>query len=77
MAVIANKSAVSMKLVLDHGINQETGKVKTKIKSFANIRSSATDDGMYQASMALANLQIHPVLIIRKQETYELVNEQE
>lgn len=77
MAVIANKTAVSVKLIFDHGVNPETGKAKTKVKSFANVRSSATEDGIYQASMALADLQIHPVVAVRKHEIYELVNEQE
>lgn len=75
MAVTAKKSAASMKMVFDNGVDPNTGKTVTKIKSFPNISESATDEGLYQASQALSSLQIHPVVAIRKQETYELINE--
>lgn len=75
MAIVANKTMVSMKMVFDKGIDEATGKPVTQVKSFSNIRNDATDENMYLSAQSLASLQEHPVTIIRKQETYELVSE--
>ena len=73
--VVANKTTVSMKMVFDKGINEATGKPKTQVKSFSNIRNDATDENIYLSAQKLASMQKNPVTIIRKQETYELVSE--
>lgn len=75
MAVTANKYGVSMKLILNTGVNPDTGKSISKTKTFSNISGEATDDGIFTAAQTLGGLQIHTVTSVQKQEIYELINE--
>lgn len=75
MAVTANPYSKSLKLILNKGVNPETSKEIQKTKSFTNIKAEATDDGLMTAAQTIGNLQTNPVMVVRKQELYELTNE--
>lgn len=76
MAVSANPYGKSLKLILNRGVNPETNKEIQKTKSFTNIKTEATDDGLMTAAKTLGDLQSNPVMVVRKQELYELTNEE-
>ena len=76
MAVTANPYGKSLKLILNRGVNPETNKEIQKTKSFTNIKVEATDDGLMTAAKTLGDLQSNPVMVVRKQELYELTNEE-
>lgn len=75
MAVGSNKVSINMKLIVDKGVDPDTGKSVTQVRTFSNIREDATDENLFLVGKTLGSLQLNPVVAIRKQETYELVSE--
>lgn len=74
MAIIANQSDSKLKLVLDAGLD-ENNKEITKNKTFANIKTTATNENVYEVATALAGLQSYTLKSIKKYEEYDLVEE--
>lgn len=66
MAVIETKNPSTLKVKLDLGI--VNGKTKTKIKSFTNVKPSATAEEVYYVAESLMSLQNHNILDIIKQD---------
>lgn len=74
MAIIANQSDSKLKLVLDAGLD-ENNKEIIKNKTFANIKTTATNENVYEVATALAGLQSYTLKSIKKYEEYDLVEE--
>ncbi|MEW9677642.1 DUF1659 domain-containing protein [Lentibacillus sp. L22] len=51
------KYASTLQLVLDDGMDEETGQPVYKLKSFNNVKTDATADQMYATANAFAGLQ--------------------
>lgn len=74
MAIIANQADTKIKLVLDAGID-ENNKEITKNKTIANVKTTATNDNIYEVATALAGLQTYTLKNIKRYEEYDLVEE--
>lgn len=64
MAVLEIKNPSSLKVKLDLGM--ENGKVKTKIKSFSNVKHNVSLQDAYDVVEALVNLQEHSLMDVIK-----------
>lgn len=64
--VIEAKNPSSLRLKLDCGVNELTGKIVVKSKTFSNVRPNASVDDVYQVAVALGSLQQYDVLEIAK-----------
>ena len=64
--VIEAKNPSSLRLKLDCGVNELTGKTVVKSKTFSNVRPNASVDDVYQVGVALGSLQQYDVLEITK-----------
>lgn len=64
MAVLEIKNPSSLKVKLDLGM--ENGKVKTKIKSFSNVKHNVSLKDAYDVVEALVNLQEHSLMDVIK-----------
>ena len=63
---IVTKNPTSLKLRFDCGIDESTGKTKTKNKTYSNIKHGASNDDIYEVGNAIASLQEYDVLEIAK-----------
>lgn len=75
MAAIEQLVSTSMGVLLSHGLNPETNKPITRTRTFSNIKTSATAEGLLSAAQTLASLQTHSVISVKRINTYELLNE--
>ena len=64
--VIEAKNPSSLRLKLDCGVNELTGKTVVKSKTFSNVRPNASVEDVYQVAVALGSLQQYDVLEIAK-----------
>lgn len=64
MAVVEIKNPSSLKVKLDIGM--VNGKVKTKIKTFSNVKHSASLQDAFNVVEALVNLQEHSLMDVIK-----------
>lgn len=62
-----------LRLILDNGIDSETGDVVTKLKSFNNVNPSATADQLFTVAEAFASLQTLPLYSVERTDNSELV----
>jgi len=74
MAIIANQSDSKLTLVLDAGLD-ENNKEIVKNKTFANVKTSATNENVYEVATALAGIQKYTLKNVKKYEEYDLVEE--
>lgn len=74
MAIIANQADSKFKLVLDAGLD-ENNKAITKNKTFANVKTTSTDESIYTVATTLAGLQSYTLKNIKKYEEFDLVEE--
>ena len=63
---IVTKNPTSLKLRFDCGIDDTTGKTKTKSKTYSNIKHGASNDDIYAVGDAIASLQKHDLLEIAR-----------
>ena len=63
---IVTKNPTSLKLRFDCGIDDTTGKTKTKNKTYSNLKHSASNDDIYAVGDAIASLQKHDLLEIAR-----------
>lgn len=66
MAIVTTKNPSGLKMRFDCGTDELTGKIKTKSKTYSNVKPSASSDNIYQVGQALANLQKHDLLEIAR-----------
>ena len=64
--VIEAKNPSSLRLKLDCGLNELTGKTVVKSKTFSNVRPTSSTDALYEVGVALGSLQKYDVLEIAK-----------
>lgn len=62
-----------LKLVLVSGTNPTTGDAMFKTKTFSNVKSDATADGLYAVANALAPLQQLPLYQIERNDNSEIL----
>lgn len=72
MAVIANQSGSKFKLVLIAGVDENNNDI-IKSKTFSNVKTTATNDSIYEVASALAGLQSYTLSGIVKTEEYDLL----
>lgn len=66
MAVNELKNPSSLKLKLDCGLDDATGKTKVKSKTFSNVRANAEAQKIHEVAVAIASLQEHDLLEVIK-----------
>ena len=64
--VIVTKNPTSLKLRFDCGIDDTTGKTKTKNKTYSNLKHGASNDDIYAVGYAIASLQKYDLLEIAR-----------
>ena len=64
--VIEAKNPSSLRLKLDCGLNELTGKTVVKSKTFSNVRPNSSVDDVYEVAVALGSLQKYDVIEIAK-----------
>lgn len=74
MAVVTNQANSKLKLVLNAGLD-ENNKEIIKNKTFSNIKSTVTNENLYNLGVAISDLQSHSLNNLVRYEEYELVNE--
>ncbi|MFG6496179.1 DUF1659 domain-containing protein [Fictibacillus sp. UD] len=61
----------SMRLEFDGGLDADLKPV-VKYKSFANVKTSATPDQLYAVASALTGLQVYPLLMINRNDSFAI-----
>lgn len=74
MAVVANQKDSKFKLVSNVGVD-ENNKDIIKNKTFSNVKSTVSNDNMYNLGVAISELQSYELVNIVRYEEYELNNE--
>ncbi len=74
MPIIPNQSDSKLKLVLNAGYD-ENNKAIIKNKTYANIKSTVTDEDLYGLGAAISDLQSYSLLNLVRYEESELINE--
>jgi len=75
MAVIATPVDATLQIVVQTGTD-EGGRPVTRVRSFRNLKTSASDEDVMEVAKALSGLQIHPVDSIMKVVEIALTEEQ-
>ena len=65
MAVIELKEPSALKIKFNHGTDTH-GKAIVKTRSYANVKSSATNDSIYAVAKAISSLQEHDLYEVSK-----------
>ncbi|MDW5299656.1 MAG: DUF1659 domain-containing protein [Sedimentibacter sp.] len=74
MAVVANQADSKFKIVLNAGVD-ENNKDIIKSKTFSNVKSTVTNDNLFNLGVSLAGLQAHALTNVVRYEEYQLINE--
>lgn len=74
MAIVANQSDSKFKLVLNAGVG-ENNKDIIKNKTFGNVKSTVTNENIFEVATSLAELQEYTLTNVVKYEEYDLVDE--
>ncbi|CQR47899.1 hypothetical protein BN1058_02232 [Paraliobacillus sp. PM-2] len=72
--VTAETLDTRLQLVFDNGLDEESGEIITKTKSFNNVKTDATADQLLAIAKALIPLQTLPLLMVKRNDT-ELITE--
>lgn len=74
MAVVTNQADSKLKLVLNAGLD-ENNKDIIKNKTFSNIKSTVTNEDLYNLGVAISELQSYSLVNIKRYEEYEISEE--
>ncbi len=74
MPIIPNQYDSKLKLVLNAGLD-ENNKNIIKNKTYTNIKSTVTDEDLYELGVAISDLQSYSLLNLVRYEESELINE--
>ena len=74
MAVVANQADSKMKLVLNAGVDVNNKDI-IKNKTFSNVKSTVTNENLYNLGIALSGLQSYALTNVVRYEEYQLINE--
>ncbi|WP_188454880.1 DUF1659 domain-containing protein [Virgibacillus oceani] len=69
---VAETIKSTLQLILDEGIDPESGKQIFKLKSFNNVKTEATADQLYAIAQAVAPLQERPLYSIEREDSSEI-----
>lgn len=58
-----------LQLVFDNGVDETTGNIVTKLKSFNNVKTNATPEQLLAIAEALVPLQTLPIHMIKRNDT--------
>ena len=72
MTVIAAKNPSSLRVKLDAGLNDSTGKTIVKSRTYSNLKHDANNQDVYDVAQALMALQDYPVIEVIKQDSTTL-----
>ena len=72
MNVIAAKNPSSLRIKLDAGLNDSTGKTIVKSRTYSNLKHDANNQDVYDVAQALMALQDYPVIEVLKQDSTTL-----
>ena len=72
MTVIAAKNPSSLRVKLDAGLNDSTGKTIVKSRTYSNLKHDANNQDVYDVAQALMTLQDYPVIEVLKQDSTTL-----
>ena len=61
----------AMRLELDGGLDTDLKPV-VKYKNFAHVKTSATPDQLYAVANALAGLQVYPLVMIKRNDSFAI-----
>lgn len=73
MAVTTTPVNSELVLVLDNGIGA-SGQQLIRNRAYADVKSEALDENVYQVAQVILNLQDRDVLAVHRQDTVELIN---
>lgn len=74
MAVTANQADSKLKLVFNAGVD-ENNKDIMKNRTYANVKTTATNENLYNLAVSISDLQSYELSNIVRYEEYQLVNE--
>lgn len=74
MAIIPKQADSKLKIVLNAGLD-ENNKNIIKNKTYSNIKSTVTNDDLFELGVALTDMQNHSLMNMIRYEEYELINE--
>ncbi|MEL7648039.1 MAG: DUF1659 domain-containing protein [Sedimentibacter sp.] len=74
MAVAANQADSKLKLVFNAGVD-ENNKDITKSRTYANVKTTTTNENLYNLALSISDLQSYALSNIVRYEEYQLVNE--
>lgn len=74
MAIISNQADSKFKMVLNGGLD-ENNKEIVKSKTFSNVKSTVTNEDLYNLGVSISDLQTYELTNIVRLEEYELINE--
>ncbi|WP_087974770.1 DUF1659 domain-containing protein [Oceanobacillus rekensis] len=69
---VADITKSTLQLVLQDGIDSESGSPIFKSKSFNNVKTDATADQLYAVATALVELQERPLYNINRKDTADI-----
>ncbi|WP_087974843.1 DUF1659 domain-containing protein [Oceanobacillus rekensis] len=69
---VADITKSTLQLVLQDGIDSESGSPIFKSKSFNNVKTDATADQLYAVATALVELQERPLYNINRKDTTDI-----
>ncbi|WP_326907748.1 DUF1659 domain-containing protein [Sedimentibacter sp. MB31-C6] len=75
MAIISNQADSKFKMVLNGGLD-ENNKEIVKSKTFSNVKSTVTNEDLYNLGVSISDLQTYELTNIVRLEEYELINEE-
>ncbi|MFD1363673.1 DUF1659 domain-containing protein [Lentibacillus salinarum] len=65
-----------LRLILDDGVDEETGEQLYKTKGFNNVKTTATADELYAIANAVTSLQERPLLDVERTDSSEISGEE-
>lgn len=74
MAIITNQADSKLKIVLNAGLD-ENNKNIIKNKTYSNIKSTLTNEDLYNLGVSITDMQAHSLMNLVRYEEYELINE--
>ncbi|MFC4024755.1 DUF1659 domain-containing protein [Oceanobacillus longus] len=69
---VADMTKSTLQLVLQDGIDSESGSPIFKFKSFNNVKTDATADQLYAVATALVDLQERPLYTINRKDNSDI-----
>ncbi|NLY53070.1 MAG: DUF1659 domain-containing protein [Firmicutes bacterium] len=70
-----NKEALDSRLLLvvQVGTDEDTGRIIERTRSFSRVNPAASDTDLYEVAQLLADLQVHPLKVVRRVDNSEFI----